>query len=412
MKIEKVTFFLLVITAIMDTLNGFLLKSNYNISIGQIYRFILLITIIICIFKYIKKSNYTVYLFIIILYFIMSTLVTVFYHDNTTVLFNDLVTVSKLLLPILIIIAYDELYNLKKVSVETINKIIWFNILYIPISLIIPKMLNMGYSAYVGDSGYKGFYFSNNEINIVLAILFIFVWENVYMNINNKKVKLKDIFFIVYVFIPFILIGSKTSIITSIIVTLVYIFRIVKSSKNILRNIIIVIFLIIGSFCIVNSLFYNDIQSIIARQQYFYQSLDPISFILSDRNGLADALWNQVKGNTNIFTILFGYRKNLIQGNTTFLYLELDVVCIFLNYGIVGVLLIYSFYFKIFTKTKSNKMRFPYKFAFIIVVAFSTFAGHVMFSAIAGTFLGIISVVLNSDEKYERGKIYEDFVNK
>lgn len=384
-------------TAIVDCINGFLL-SNYgdaSISVGQIYRLLLIMLGITYIIKFYKKSVYNSFLIISSIYFIANTLFTYFFHYKLKVLLSDLIYASKALLPIIVISACYLAYREKIINKRTIEKVIKFNIYFVPFSLIILKVFNLGMTAY-DNAGFKGYYFSNNEINVVLCILFIFSWDNLYkrIKIRNYKEILIASLVLIYVFIPMLLIGSKTSIIVGLAVSILYIINVIRISKRPYLTLSIILAIILISICLLSVVFRNEINGIIMRQRYFAGRFDYLTFLLSYRNIYFIELWNTLKSNVGIFTILFGFRRTVNTLQTTFMYIELDILNVFINYGIIGVVCLYGFYLKVFYDSFHRKVKdiFPYRLSFVVVMLFSTFAGHVMFSALAGTFLAIVSI--------------------
>jgi glycosyltransferase involved in cell wall biosynthesis len=413
MKYSKLAYFLLAITAIVDFINGFFLYKfpDMTISIGKYFRIIVLVVMLSYIIKYYRFKKYANYLLFISLYFILNTLSTYYYHRSFSILFGDLIIVSKLLLPLIIITAFIELNNIQNVKLESIEYIIKVNMFFIPLSLLIPKLLNLGISAYGANIGYKGYYFSNNELSIVLSVMFIFSLEFMYRYIRiNAKVSIAYIVNIVFITIALMLIGAKTSYIIIALALLIYILRYIKNNFNyykenkviLVKNITMILGLLLLSAVIIGIFFYKEIMEIVSRQTYFINNRSFLSFILSDRDILFSNLWNdRVSGNMNIYTLLFGFRKISNVYNNTFLTIEMDAHAIFINYGLVGSLLISVFYYRIFTykSLREYKYLFPYRFSYIITILFSILAGHVMFGAFAGTFLAIVAMPLILDLK-------------
>lgn len=392
MKKGKIVYFLLIITSMIDLLNGFCLQQmpDSPLSVGQIFRIILIITLLICIFQ-MNDDKMKIIFFIYFGYFIIDTIMTIFYHESLKILFNDLSNVTKIVLPIMIIIVCYDLSRKGFFREWQINKIIIFNMRFISIALIILKVFNLGNSAYVGEVGFKGYFNSNNELSIVLSIMFIYNLERLFVFSFSKKKGSKTVIIdILLNTLTLVLIGAKTCYIIIAFSLLVYLIRLLQYWKKLSPAKITVMLIIVSVVGVVAvNVFYNDIDNIIAKQQYYFANRDLLSFVLSDRNLYLSQMWDiYVKGNINALTLFFGFRKyEFFNYATSFINIELDGHVIFINYGIIGAMLILAFYLKIFVKCK--KSSFYKKMSYFIYLAFSLLAGHVMFGVFAGTFLAL-----------------------
>lgn len=400
--VNRMFIYFLYLTGVVDLINGFVISEigRLPVSIGQIYRFMFLIIIFWIIIsnkiKFIKSL-----FFIIVFYFTSMTLITTFQHGNVTVLTNDFINLSKLFLNLGIFVAGKSLLDRGEINSYIIKKIIKFNMYCITLSLLFCKLFNLGEYAYINDVGFKGYFYSNNELSIVLSLMFIYFWENIYKSlINIRKLKLKDIIDLFLITISLILIGSKTSYIIIIITIFISIVRAFKNLKisTILKVTSIFLIILIALEGILH-IYSNEINKIIEKQLFYFNNRDIVSFILSDRN----VMWNQIKynimSNSNIFNKLFGFRRIIIN-NTTFINIEMDGNVLYLNYGIIGFLLIIVMYMHVYIKSQK---RFILIYPFIIYIMFSLLAGHVMFSAFSGTFLSLHCIRMLESNIYKRG---------
>lgn len=392
---ENIFIFFMSITAFVDTINGFLIyKYDYS-NVGKFYRLALMFIFLVYLFIYYKDIDYKKLIITIGLYVLFDTLITFPFHNNINVLVQDLVTSSKVLLPIIIISTGTVLYKNRNINKYTIGKIMKINTVIVPFSLILFTVLKTGIASYLGDTGYMGYYYSMNEINIVMVILYIYVWNYFFINKKGGS-KLLKIFRIVYVGIPLILIGSKTSLLLSILIPVIYIIRYIIQFKVQPKKLLLPIFFFVIIFIIFLYLFKNDISRIIARQIYMNNKFDFFTYIFSYRNINFINIWHKVKVNASIVNYFLGFRSGIIDGITSFLYIEFDFLNMFINYGLVGVFLVYYYYIKVLAKQwhiKDDNL-FCYRFAAAIIFLFGMFAGHVLLSALSSTFLAIVLLPL------------------
>lgn len=438
MNSEKIIIILLSITGIVDTINGFTINyyPDSIISVGQVFRAIFILILLWLIIKdlrrnstywtLMKRKSYSVHkrltdiwindrylllLVLIIIYFVVDTAVIFIFYKSLTVLIKDLITVSKLLLPMLIIVVVSRLYRHGEIGINAIDKVLHFNMIYIPTSLIVLRIFDMGFHSYITGYGFKGFYNSNNELSIVMSILFIFAWEDLFKHRNSGKLKdlLFDVFMLFFVMIPFLLIGAKTSFIVVVTVSVIYLYRIFKKNIINLKSItkFLIIFFIL--FLVSAGLVSKEILQLIKQQQYFSFNKSFMSYIFSSRDLYLENLINKLKPDFNLWSTLFGFRGSIIADGSSFITVELDTFDLLINYGIIGTLLVYYYYLSILFKEINHldKELFPYKLSCVIVLAFSTFAGHVMFGAFAGTFLAIVFIPIAMKVVSSQAKIVE-----
>ncbi len=402
---KNLLFYFLMVTTTIDFINGVLLTMfpKFPVSFGELFRVMLYLILLYILIKNRWKNKSILFLIIVAGYFFINTIfLDLFMNKSLKVLFTDFENVTKIVMPILIITVF---YNYKKQLQELINEcdnILLYSAVFVALSFVICKFLNIGYSAYEDSTGYRGFYNSLNELSIVLSVLYTFVINKIYMfKINKNKVDFKSIIILLLLAVNLALSGSKTGIIVIIIISLIYLVKLLMNKKFKVK-ITQIIFAFIGTSIIIICLFFvfhGAIFRIFDREMYFFENRDLISFVLSGRNILLnEALNKHVIGKENITTMLFGFR-DFTNNATTFVNIELDGFVIFINYGLVGVVLITAFYLNIFIKAikiKSTEI-FQYKLSFIIMIMFSLAAGHVMFGAFAGTFLAIVSIPFVSE---------------
>lgn len=394
MKIDKKTIFiwLFSIISIIDSINGYLIQvKHFESDIGLIYRLTVIMYLLYVIFVRNTKKRIAKLLFISS-YFITICLFTSFNLNGA--LGRNLDLTMKLLFPILTIEAFTNMLANNQIGKQDIKKIFDINAFLFPLTVFIPNILGIGLSVYRDGSGIKGFYKSNNELNIVLVILTIYSLNALLK--SSKKGKYVIMFLLNIV--TLVLIGSKTSYITIALIFLVYLIKELKKIK--IKRIILILVILCGAFFIfkLNS---EEIYRSIDRQIYKINNYETINFLLSDRNELLEDSFEFFKENdVGALNILWGvgpYKINNFIGQKmgrSVREIEMDLFDTIFYYGIIGGIIVISYYSKFLTlyrkKCLDSDSIFGYKFALIIVFFFSFLAGHVLYSALAGSFLAII----------------------
>lgn len=399
MKVSSFFKILLYLTATIDLINGFFINEIgiLSISVGQIFRVIFIVLMTIVIFNNSKKEE-LIFLMFIIYYFIISIVARYYLNNNITIVVNDIMNFSKLLLIIMIIICGRVLIEKKILIKRDLINIIEFNSWIIVISLLVCKAFNLGSYAYLEDVGFKGYFYSNNELSIVLSLIFIYRWEEIYQGIMGKyKVHILKYISLLLIVASAFIIGAKTIYLVFAFTIIISVLRaLIKMNIYSILKFLVCLSIVSIIFCLIGYVYRNEIQAIIIKQKSHLENRSLISFILSDR----DILWKQLRdifivGNESVLKILFGFTPS-------FYNVELDFNVLYINYGIIGVMAIIIPLIKLL---KISSKKYISIYPFIIYIAFALTAGHVIFAAFAGTFfsihcLNMIEDKLTSEEGY------------
>lgn len=150
----------------------------------------------------------------------------------------------------------------------------------------------------------------------------------------------------------------------------------------------IMIFLIVLCLVIYYSYLLLDYSGAIERWIYFFEK-SGINAIYSSR----DSYWAEEKlewEEGNIGVKLFG-----MGGDRT---VEMDQADTLLNYGIFGVIIVYSFYLSLVIKAFRRRRESKYaKFVFgmnLFILAASCFAGHLLFSGLMGIPFALMNAMI------------------
>lgn len=411
-------FFTLAYLAIIDSFNGFLIK-NYSISISSIYRLIMLAIF----FYYANKGNKSyrnIYIYVVFIYMVTIGFINIIKFDEILGIKSELIGISKFLFIVVIIESFRNCVRDREEGIKLIEKIINYNLILFPMFLIVPTILNLGSNVYAGGLGSKGFFYSNNELSIVMSILFIFAIDKLYNNFNIKNLSV-----LLLVGITLLSIGSKTGMIIPMIISMIYLIRsfIDKDNKQKFRKFMIIA--AIGSLVILIFICPNLIIEFINRQLYLY-SIDGGSIvyaILSGRNEFLSIIYAYfIESNHKMMTLIFGYgeyvKNRIIASGLSSEYnpgvlksIEMDFFDMLFGYGIIGIILVYGYFVETFVKNYSlKKERFKYTVAFISIMFLGFLSGHIFYSAMSGSMLAIVTcglVFSNPNYKFKDRSVYE-----
>ncbi|MEH7512320.1 O-antigen ligase family protein [Gottfriedia acidiceleris] len=397
---RRIFIFLYSIISIVDSLNGFILNStNLPLPVGQMYRGVILIFSIFILVNFFEKKM--IKLFLVLLYLIITQMIYFFIHNSINGLLLDLTEILKVILIILTVETYKILNKHNILNKADIIKIFKINLWLFPLTIIIPKILGIGFTVYGNGSGYKGFYDANNDLNIVLLVLLIF---SIYYVQQKKLNPFIYGFNIILLLLVILLIGSKSSLVFSILIFVFFI--IMDKTSNIIKKIktLLITTSLLGLTCYFLIKFYfNDLLLMFDKQSYFFdqsiKSGNLASFLFSGRDYLLEYALNVLMNNKyNFIQLFFGigrYYHGLLLGSVykiqSYKIIEMDFFDTFFSYGLIGILIIYGYIINIIYKTIKNKNFNPFSLlSIIIIMIFSFLGGHVIYSGLAGSVVALV----------------------
>lgn len=376
-SINRVYYFLLIILPLMDSLNGYMNNGGNDggLSIGIVYRIIIIFCVVYLWIKNgIKKRQVGILLSIMIV-IVISAIIG---NGNFFAYINR---IFRLILPIVMVMSYESMN--KNYDGFCYKVFEYWSILF-PLTIAVPYLLGWGFNTYgSGAVGYKGFYYAQNDIGYILAILYMFMMFEI-----SDKFSINKLVRSLVLLAANIMLGLKSNYILMVVLTIGYIFIQSKKHKTQLSKIFVVAVIALGSMAIFR-VYSDEINQIITRWDYFYKNRDLLSFITSARSDRIKPAISWLYSHLGIIGLIFGsgleYTFHTMTVNNNII--EMDFFDLFFQMGLIGVVLIYGYYFSIF---KRYKFRRFYFWAFLLSIAIGFFAGHVLESALSGMFFALI----------------------
>lgn len=406
-KSRKIVYFILLLMPFVDMLTGYALNSKnggFLAFTGQIYRMGAFIYMFYMLFSH-KFNKKLLWLLLFTIYAMLLVCVDAIRFSGS--ILENLSSTIKLLFPIYLVYC---LINVSKNDKELIKCIINnFSWIY-PLSFIIPKVLGIGYylGGYAFNSGYKSFYYATNEQNVILMVLFVYAFQNLYEDltysngdIGSVKFNIMNLIKLIFIIISLILIGSKTSFLAIGVVCLLYLLH---GDKIKVKLKFIGTFVSIGLIAaiLISQVLKEQLENITHRIIYTYSRYVTaegglLTFALSKRNlRIAPAVeyWysNGWKGMLNF---IFGVGKaskcpeNIISVDP-FALIELDFFDCLFWFGLISTGIILIFYLSFFLMALKNRSLFVERVQFVLVFGFSMLAGHVIMSVNSGAIFAVV----------------------
>lgn len=376
----KPLFFL----SIVDTINGFFLNKGIGLPLGIIFKaFILLLAVrILCAF-----SKYNGLLFFTAIYI---SVFLMFLILNTNSQIGSTIThLLKFVIVVYIYYAAVVLFKSEFVQEKDIQVIFYINSIVLLLNIYC-GLLGIGYYAYGEGLGCKGFIYAHNEMSGMQAVLCGVSYYFIYNKYASRKIILLvvNLFF----FIAALLVTTKAGILLVLISLILVPFVHMKNGifRSFLKMSKIRILVLFAVICMVSYYGYSllDYSGAIDRWTYFFDK-DGLDAIYSSR----DTFWEEEKTEWEEGSI--GVKMLGMGGART---VEMDQADTLLNYGIVGVIIVYSFYLSLIAKAFRYRKKSQYaKFVLgmdIFILAASCFAGHLLFSGLMGIPFALMNALI------------------
>lgn len=392
---ENILFKLFYFLLLVDTINGFFLGFGQAIPLGQIYKFFILLFFIFYLVK--TKEGYG---FILLLLgyecFYVYLLAEKFYVSNIG---DTLSLLSKFLM---VCMGYPIFIHLVRKNSDAyfgkVRKIVFLNSLVILFNIVV-GLAGFGFSTYDATedgSGSKGFFYAVNELSGVIIYLSGFLFFYFKRKLSTKRF----IAFFLFVLACVTVFGTKTALGGIFFFFIFLQYKYAKVNKILM---LILLVLVIPLLLYVGYLIAKE-NGIWERWTYFYERSDDIyTFLLSGR----DTFWENMRDDffaKGLWAIIFG-----AGGVVT---VEMDPFDALMNFGIVGLVVVYGFWilmtYNAYKLKKINTFANIVFFLDVEILIFSLFAGHLMFSGMMGPFVPLINglayVPNNVLDKYIKAK--------
>lgn len=376
----KAFFFL----AIVDTINGFFLNKGIASPIGIIFKAFILLVACKMLSSLPKFKGLLFFTCIYIPFFL-----TIIILNTDSQIGVTITHLLKFVNVVFIYYAAVVIFKSENISEKKIHTIFYLNSIVLLLNIYV-GLLGIGYYAYENNLGCKGFIYAHNEMSGMQAVLFGVSYYFIYDRYASKKMLL--LLVNCFLLVAALLVATKAGILLVllclILVPWVHMKNgILYSFLRMSKKKLIILFSII---CLISYYGYVllDYSGAIGRWTYFFDK-NGVNAIYSSR----DIFWEEEKTEWeegNLGVKLFG-----MGGSRT---VEMDQADTLLNYGIVGIIIVYSFYFLLTVKAFRKRKINPYTyFVFgmdVFILAASCFAGHLLFSGLMGIPFALMNALI------------------
>ncbi|MBC1475736.1 hypothetical protein HB852_14060 [Listeria grandensis] len=397
---------------LVDFINGFLLTSGILLPVGMVYRFFFFLFLIsmILLGKIIKNSFTFITFGFIAGNLMLLLLQSIWLQNPLSWIIADLSVFVKYFLWALIpYYIYQRKADFQKIDYEKMFIVIS---LLFTVLLLIPYGLGVGYQTYDNsNAGYKGFFFANNDTSFAFIVSITFTAKSLVQQFQAKWGWRLLFFLMLYAgnMLCLLLVGTKTGIVYGAVVSVIVLLHLlfIAHYPSLLHKIFVWLMALFWlAWVALRGISYalQMVSGTYDRMTYFYRLYDGnlVRLLSSSRSDFFQGGLEYFLNSPHpTFTLLFGqgFEYRLEHFGRLGL-IEMDVFDAFFGLGFLGVCLlgIMLGYYGAVAIKKAN--RSLYSYLFFLILLYSFFAGHVLFSALSSTFLGLIcgGIILTKKE--------------
>lgn len=390
---------------VIDFLNGLFLSIGYGMPIGIIYRLFCLGFLFVAILR--RGTSRDIFSVLTIgvgcLLGIELFIQTVFLQMDMSEIIQNLIMIMKCMIWLLMpyfVYQYQSIFNIQDFEKMSLSISLFF-----AVALLIPYFLGIGNASYSNGAGYKGYFYATNDTTFAFIFALTFVGWYLLAYFKEWRTMKRLFLLLLYaaLFLCLFLLGTKSGIVWGICLTVFnfFVFLFKKRTEVALLTKLSVSFALIpiGFYFFYGGIekIVQSLSGIITRLTYFFHLFDGnlLTFMTSSRSTFLAAGWEHFTATASpIFYFTgfgFSYRmKNWGIGDN----IEMDLFDTLFSLGLIGfclISLLFGYYLHLIFKSKRKSI---FSILFFIAIVYGFFAGHVLYSALCSTIVGLICSAL------------------
>lgn len=376
LTIERSIILLFSILPVIDSINGILITRGLP-SIATLYKFLVLgILFLFTLRRGAVEKSLMMGGLLAIMYVVVSILI------NITCLSGKPVSMEypiKLIFNILTLVLILNCIKAGYLSGEGIYTILNFNTWLMIVMILVPYALGLGSRIYTGGLGYKGFFYSNNELSAALIILFYFSLYRL-----AKKLSLPRIIQLLAILMCVLLLNTKSGMATCFVGCGLFVAEYLLRRDT--KYKLLVVICIAAGLIVMKDFILAQVQGFMRRQTYLYDMYggSMLDTLVSGRTFFLENAWVSLKeGPAPVARFLLG------NGFCSDILVEMDFIDLFFYLGAIGVsalIIIFVYFFFAAMRNFKKDRTWTLAFGYLMIMGFSFLAGHTLFMATSGCY--------------------------
>ena len=383
---DKIIILFCYFLLLVDSLNGFLIQNNIPIPVSLLYKNLFIGFVLIRVLRQQKEMTdiYLILLYVAVLVFSYG------FHASGLALGPTLVHLIKFLTTIILYKYFKNLITEHGWPVfPYLSRIFVINGVVLMGSILLGPF-GLGYRQYGESFSFRGFFYAGNELSGAFLIIAPFL---LYLFLYTRK-KITNYYYLLCILLMAVgvLIGTKTGLI-AIFLSIIYVHRtyFLQKKQVLLAHKVAAPLIKVLMVVILVAVTANYIQESgsWSRWEYLYSKGGLSELIFSSR----DRYWSVEKIEfleAGVFDKFLG-----LGGART---VEMDVHDTLLNYGYLGLCVVYGFFALLFWRAFRAKRFTPFFKLVLFVdgmfIMASTLSGHLIFSGTSNTFIALINAFI------------------
>lgn len=269
----------------------------------------------------------------------------------------------------------------------------------LPICYFVPYVLGLGNRVYGDSMGYKAFFVAQNELSLVIIVLFYFCLYKL-----TLRLKLSTLIQVGLLLLCGLLLNTKSTILACLLgAGVCFLYIMVRMPVRIrLAAVVIIVFACMMYYDVIIEVCGAMVERFTTLMSKYYGG-SVLTSVLSGRNNFLENAWAGLVEEHFLFRFLFG------NGFCSNVLVEMDIVDIFFYLGFFGAVATVAFLTIVYVKSRRNFKTDPApirSLSYLLILFFLNVTGHVLFMAMSGcyfvVYLGFCLVYGSVDEKTRR----------
>lgn len=384
LTIERVIIFLFCILPVVDSLNGILITKGLP-SIGTLYKLLVLGVLFVFMLRQGGAPGPVILCCLGVVMYMTASIFINLYAFSGELINTDYPV--KLLFNVLTLALLYNCYRQNLIDGQSIYSILNINTWLMILMILVPYVLGMGSTIYSGGIGYKGFFYSNNELSVALIILFYFSLFRL-----ARRISITRIIQLGAIMVCVLLLNTKSGMAACLAGGALFVVEYLCRREAKFKGLVVLMILL--ALYVAKDFIIEQAKGFMTRQTYLHGLYGGslLDTILSGRTFKLREAWAEIaEGPGFIFRFLFG------NGFCSQVLVEMDFIDVFFYLGFFGVagvtgFLIYIFAASIKNFRKDRTLLRP--FGFLMVIGFAFLAGHTFFMATSGCYFALMCCLL------------------
>ena len=374
--VEFIILLLFAILPVVDSINGIFITAGLP-SIGTVYKMLVMGVLFLLVVRSGKISPALWATAIgAVAYIVISVSINVFVLDGSLITMDFPIKLAFNALQMVLLL---NCYQTGYITGRTLDRIFYISTWLMSALILIPYVLGLGNTIYSGGIGYKGFFFSNNELSVALLILFYY---SLYR--TTMKLSVLNVIQLGSIAVCVLLLNTKSGMIACALGVVLFVIEYLRKPGARFKGVFVA--LIVAALLLAKDFIFSQLSDFIGRQLYLHRLYGGsfLDTLVSGRTFLLEKAWETFSADEH-----FLLRFIIGNGFCSTSLVEMDFIDLFFYLGTLGVAAVAVALVIVFCKSVKNFKKdgtWVRPFGYLLIIGFAFLAGHTLFMATSGCY--------------------------